>query len=337
MAGSHVISKGRATRSLVALALAAASFGTAASPGIAADAPPVNVWVKGPSALGDNTYVGKIEAPRINQNVAEGADLLVSGWAADKTARGWAGFDAVEVWSGAKDSDNATRLGSGFVGMSRPDIAKTMGDDFLHSGFSVVVPATALEQLGGPTEDLDIYLHTASKGWWHQTVGVNLQNFGADEPINTFLRPLDGSIISQKQKYDKFSFFGYALDPTPITDPGNQGLSSCECGISSVAVYVDQIDAAHSLGNAGMNALVAFANKGKPTYQPLAAFSPVTRTYGRQYDKAAWAFSINPRQYTADWHTFYAIAKSSITGKTSMAQVRMFIRDVPDNARIVAP
>jgi hypothetical protein len=316
---------------------ASMTFGIAASSSLAADVPPASTWVKGPNAVGDNTYVGEIEAPRINQNVFEGANLMVSGWAADKSARGWAGFDAIEVWSGAKDSDTAKKLGNGIVGMSRPDVAKAIGDDYLHSGFSVVVPASALEQLDGPTEKLDVYQHTASKGWWHRTVGVNLQSFGADEPINTFLRPLDDSIISQKQKFDKFSFFGYALDPTPITDPGNQGLSSCECGISSVAVYADQIDASHSLGNAAMNALVAFANKGKPTYQPLAAFSPVTRTYGRQYDKAAWAFSINPRQYTADWHTFYAVAKSSITGKTSTATVRIFIRDVPDDARIVAP
>jgi hypothetical protein len=332
-----VISKGRAARALVAVLLGTSTFAMAASPGSAADVPKAREWIKGPNALGENTYVGQIESPRANQNVAEGADLLISGWAADKSARGWAGFDAIEVWSGAKDSDKATKLGSGIVGMSRPDVAKAVGGDFMHSGFSVVVPATALEQLDGDSQELDVYLHTANKGWWHQTVGVNLQNFGASEPINTFLRPLDGSTITQKQKNDKFTFFGYALDPTPITDPENQGLSSCECGISSVATYVDQIDSAHRLGSAAQSALVAFANKGKPTYQPLAAFSPVTRQYGRQYDKAAWAFSINPRELSADWHTFYAVATSSITGKTSIAQVRMFIREIPDNGRIVVP
>lgn len=323
-------------RVLCAASLAASCFAANAVPSFALSSPGAESWVKGPDALGDNTYVGRVETPRASEKVAAGANLLVSGWAADRTAHGWSGFDRLEVWSGSKGDTGATKLADGSVGLPRQDVAAAIGSDYIRSGFSAVVPARALAALATGSQSLNIYLHTASKGWWHTTVDVTLPA-AASEPINVFLRPLDGSLITQKQKFDKFTFFGYAVDLTPITDPGNQGLSSCECGIGSVAMYMDSIDAQHSLGNAAQNGLIAFANKGRPTYMPVANFSPVTRQYGRQYDKAGWAFSINPRLVSADWHTFYAVARSSITGKTSMAQVRMYIEKVPNNAKIVAP
>jgi len=264
--------------------------------------------------------------------------LLVSGWAADKTARGWAGFDALEIWSGEKGATDARKLATGSVGLARPDLGDAMGLTFARAGFSASVPASALTTLTPGAQDLGIYLHTPDKGWWHRSVSIRLAPAqAATEPINVFLRPLDGSVITQKQKFDKFTLFGYALDQAPITDSGNQTMGSCNCGISSVTVYVDSIDPAHNLGSAALGALVAFANKGKPAYQSIANFSPVSRAYGTQYDRAGWAFGINPRTLSADWHTFYAVARSSISGKTSTASVTMLIKDAPDDAKIIAP
>ena len=57
-------------------------------------------WVAGVEATGASTIIGRIEAPRARQSVKSGANLLVSGWAADTTASGWSGIDGVEVWSG---------------------------------------------------------------------------------------------------------------------------------------------------------------------------------------------------------------------------------------------
>jgi hypothetical protein len=102
-------------------------------------------------------------------------------------------------------------------------------------------------------------------------------------------------------------------------------------------MYVDSMDRDHNLGSAALGALIAFGNKGKPAWQSTDDFSPVSRAYGTQYDKAGWVFSFNPRTLTPDWHTFYAVARSSITGKTSVASVSMFIKDVPDDAKIIAP
>jgi len=339
--GSKVIGENvRAIRFVVVGVLAASTLAAAAAPTFAADTPG-NRWASGPAAAGDNTYVGRIETPRTGQKVADGASLLVSGWAADTTAQGWAGFDAMEVWSGDKDAANSKKLAEGSVGLPRADLGDAMGMTFARAGFSSVVPASTLTTLTPGDTTLGVYLHTPDKGWWHRSVAVHLTAAtpasAAATPINVFLRPLDASVISQKQKFEKFSLFGYALDQTPITDSQNQTLGSCECGISGVTIYVDKIDAAHNLGSAAMDALIAFANKGKPASMSIADFSPVTRAYGTQYDKAAWAFSFNPRTLTADWHTFYAVARSSITGKTSTAAVTMLIKDTPDDAKIIAP
>jgi hypothetical protein len=150
---------------------------------------------------------------------------------------------------------------------------------FAHSAFSALMPATVLTTLSPGTETLGICLHTPDKGWWNRSVAVNLApaREPADEPINFFLHPLDNTTISQKQKFDKFSLYGYALDRTPLTDPGNQTLSSCECGESSVTTYVDSIDCEHNLGNASQSVLIAFANRGEPRWQSIDDFSPVSR------------------------------------------------------------
>lgn len=328
--------------SFIAAGLVTATTLAAGLPAFAQEAPGgASAWSKGPGAAGDNTYVGRVEAPRAGQRVADGANLLVSGWAADTTARGWAGFDALEIWSGQKDASDATKLATGSVGLARPDLAEALGGTYARAGFSAAVPASSLTKLTPGKQDLGVYLHTPDKGWWHRSVSITLAaaptNAGA-EPINVILRPLDGSIISDKQKFEKFTFFGYALDQTPITDSGNQTLGSCECGIASVTMYVDSIDAAHNLGSAAVGGLtVSIGNKGKPASQSVANFSPVSREYGTQYDHAGWAFSINPREFSADWHTFYAVARSSITGKTSTASVTMLIKDIPENLKIVVP
>jgi len=311
-----------------------------AVPIFAQAAPGSASWAGGPGAAGDNSYVGRIETPRARQSLSGGANLLVSGWAVDTTARGWAGFDSMEVWTGTKDGGSGKKLADGTVGLSRPDIADALGGSYGNSGFNAVVQSSALSGMTG-SQTLNVYLHTASKGWWFRSIPVTVTAATAasavGEPINVFLRPLNESIISQRQKNNRFSLFGYALDQTPITDPGNQTLGPCGCGISSVTIYVDAIqnDAAHNLGTATQSALIGFANATKPTQLATGDFSPVSRTYGRQYDLAGWALGINPTTLTPDRHTFYAVARSSITNRTSVASTTMFIRAGTPN--IIAP
>jgi hypothetical protein len=186
---------------------------TAVSPGFAQSGPTIaGGWTAGPDATGANTYVGRVEAPRAGQTVQSGANLLVSGWAADTTAQGWSGFDQMQVYNGARDN-GGTKLADGSVGQNRPDVADALGANFLKSGFSAIVPSSALT---GGTTNLFVYLHTASKGWWYRTVSVNTQapvslEFPTD-PVVVIGKPTDGSIITTKQVLNRYVIVGYALD-----------------------------------------------------------------------------------------------------------------------------
>src|SRR5262249_26282802 len=162
--------------------------------------------------------------------------------------------------------------------------------------------------------------------------------------IVVFQRPIDGEIISQKQKNNKYTLFGYALDRNPITDVGNQTLGAAQNGITSVALYMDTppaqctptISPPCAIGSAGFGGLgvnnTGHAGPGAPV--DYGDFSYVTRTYGKQYDNAAWGLSINPSIFAGEqFHTVWAVGRSSITGKTSTAQVTFFIHSAASDSR----
>jgi hypothetical protein len=201
-------------------------------------------WLAGPDGQGPSTIVGRIEAPRPNARATTSTNLLVSGWAADTTASGWAGVDGVEVWNGAKDKKESAKLGSGSVGLTRADVGEALGSTFTPSGFTAIVPSSALQPLSGPVT-LYVYLHTPGKGTWYRTVGINVMSAagvnlatGAElqyptDPIVVIARPQDGMNITQKQKNNKFTFNGIALDRNAITDP-NIPLSGPGCSTSTL-------------------------------------------------------------------------------------------------------
>jgi hypothetical protein len=296
----------------------------------AQSAPSLGSWQKGPDGQGAGTIVGRIESPSAGQRVSAGANLLVSGWAADTTAAGWAGIDGVEVWSGAKDS--GTKLATGMVGLSRPDVADALGA-FGTSGFSAVVPASSLGNLSG---SLYVYLHTPNKGTWFKTVSVNPTSGTAlafpTDPIIALIRPQDNEILSQKQITSYYSIRGIALDRNPITDPGNQstGAGGCNCGISSVTVYLDAPPGqpgSINLGNGNLGALYGVNNVTKLPRVPTSSFSPVARQYGTAFDLAQWFLPMNWQTVPQGFHTIYAYARSSITGKvTGPARVSFFLK-----------
>jgi len=316
---------------LLAAGMAACLAVSSSVPVFAQSAPSLGSWQKGPDGQGAGTIVGRIESPSRGQRVSSGANLLVSGWAADTTATGWAGIDGVEVWSDAKDN-GGTKLASGMVGLNRPDVADALGA-FGTSGFSAVVPANALGNLGG---SLYVYLHTPGKGTWYKSVSVNPTSSTAlafpTDPIIALIRPQDNEIISQKQVTSYYSIRGMALDRNPITDPGNQstGAAGCNCGISGVTVYLDAPrgqPGSINLGNANMGALYGVNNTTKLPRIPVSSFSPPARQYGTAFDLAQWYVPMNWSIYPQGLHTIYAYARSSITGKeTGPAQVTFFLK-----------
>jgi len=310
--------------------------------GFAQGAPSLGSWQAGPDAKGTNTYIGRVESPSRGQHVSSGANLLVSGWAADTTAQGWAGISGVEVWNAPKDK-GGTKLATGTVGLSRPDVADALGA-FGTAGFNATIPASAMQGVAG-VSPLYVYIMTPHKGSWYKTVTVTA-TAGASlafptDPVVGFLRPLDGTIISQKQSNNKYSLYGFALDRNEITDPNNQTLGPANTGIASVTIYIDGMRGdpnALNLGPAGLSAGVLVNNKGTtgpgaPTIQPHKSY--IGLGFGPQYVLAQWSIATNPALFAAEQnHTAYAYATSAITGKTSMAQVTFFVKG---GSTILAP
>jgi hypothetical protein len=177
-------------------------------------------WQAGPGAVGSSTYIGRVEAPTARRNINPSASLLVTGWAADTTAQGWAGIDGVEVWSGAQGS-GGTKLASGSVGQPRPDVAETIGGNFLKSGFSAVVPSSAWTNMQPGSFTLYVYIHTPNKGSWSRTVPVTLVQAPVlpypNDPIVQIAKPQEGMNITQRQLNNKFTASGIALDRNPLS------------------------------------------------------------------------------------------------------------------------
>jgi hypothetical protein len=360
---------------LLLLSSAAGGFAQQVTTPTAASTPSFGSWTGGGDASGANTYVGRIEAPANRRSVNQGSNLLVSGWAADTTAQGWAGFDMMSVYSGTRES--GTKLADGAVGLTRTDISDAFGPNFAKSGFSAVVPASALANLSTGATNLNVYLHTPNKGWWYKSVAINLTAaptlaFPTD-PIVTFTRPIDGEIITERQVNNKYTVSGFALDrnpPAPGQNPGG-GASGCHCGIASVLMYIDATPGMPGytptqndlgVGNVGPCGIgcgfgplvnncfkcyggpaIDFSDRTNGTGTSNPGYSYVTANYGPQFDLSGFAFSINPAAYNSAlppsgqniqpnmFHTLYAVATSSITGRVSVAKVTFYIRGTPSN------
>ena len=73
-----------------------------AGAGTALAAPAAPEWLPGPGAVGDNTYVGAIDAPTESAAVSTAGVVRLAGWFVDRTAQGWAGANDVEVVLGTR-------------------------------------------------------------------------------------------------------------------------------------------------------------------------------------------------------------------------------------------
>jgi len=343
---------------LAGLATIGLALSSSIGPSFAQSAPLQGSWLAGPDGKGSSTIVGRIEAPRPNQAVSSGANVLVSGWAADVTASGWAGIDGVEVWGGAKDS-GGTKLATGTVALARSDIGDALGKTFTNSGFSAVIPGSVWAGAKGGSQTVFVYLHTPDKGTWYRTqsvnvvssAGVNLATGAAlqfpNDPIVVIARPQAGMNVTQKQKNNKFSLNGIALDRNAITDPKIQlsgpGCSGCNgangalgtqaqgAGISSVLAYFDNppVKGDNSvfglLGTPCASACLyqnILTDNGVHTSLNVSGRpfpSIISRQFGNQFDFSGWSIPSNPALLTPGQHTLYVTATSSVTGSLNPA------------------
>jgi hypothetical protein len=323
-------------------------------------APRAGSYRPGPQATGNNTYIGRIEAPR-RTGLRLGADLLVAGWFVDTTASGWAGADKGEVWLG--QMGQGTRLGDLTTGQPRADIRDALGvSDWTNSGFSGTVPASTLSQVPGGDQTLNVYLHTPSKGWWFKSAVVAIPSTTGlqfpNDPIVNIAAPQQGQVIDQfAQKNNKFTLKGLALDRNPVTDPNTQTAGANHTGISLVQVYLDgPRGEGEFLGNASVGGGLGVNNDtgvpsskgtdarpkpGPPGAGPngTGSFAPNTSGFslaglgfGEQFALAGWSLAINPPSMTEGQHSVWVYARSSITGKENSTSVTFTIQRIRCNS-----
>jgi hypothetical protein len=336
-------------------------------------------WLAGPDGNGSSTIVGRIETPRARATANNASNVLVSGWAADTTATGWAGIDGVEVWNGASDKSGSTKIATGTAGLARADVGDALGGSFINSGFTAIVKSGALQGTTGPLT-LFVYLHTPGKGTWYRTVAVNvISTVGVNsatgatlafpnDPIIVIARPQEMMPITQKQRNNKFSFNGLALDRNVmnITDPKIQvtgpGCSGCYgaagniatgaqgAGIASIFAYIDTPPVkgdntqfglfgtqcasaclyANILTDNGVHSTLNVAGRPFP--------SIISRQFGTQFDFSGWSIATDPALLAPGQHTLFVTATSSVTGslnaagqfvgKTTTASVDFLILDL---------
>jgi len=189
-------------------------------------------WTAAPGAAADaSDYLGFIDTPTNGATVSSGGAVQINGWFVDATAQGWSGADQVQVFEGLM-GDGGTMLAQGSVGESRPDVGAALGNPFdTDSGFSVSVPASAL-QMGGQT--LGVYLHTPDKGWFYQSLNINLSPSGASPstsavaggaPQVSVSNPSEGENVLTRSNY---TINGAAAEP-----------GSGPSDIDRIDVYID--------------------------------------------------------------------------------------------------
>jgi len=331
-------------------------------------------WTAGPDAKGSNTIIGRVEAPTRTQNVAAGASMLVSGWAADTTAQGWAGISGVEVYSGAKDK-GGTKLATGTVGLTRTDVADIIGPTFAKSGFSATVPASALSKLTPGAVTLYVYVNTPDKGSYYRTAPFTL---GAplpalefpNDPIITIARPQEGMNVTQKQFNNRFTIQGFALDRNSPLNPASQtvglanglkesllgpGCNGCanpnvkSAGISQIQVFMDGPKLPNGRPAPGAVNLYAFANNNSgtdacgagclysrvPVSNNGRSTSWISREYGDAFDFAGFSLPVNWLNYEPGSHTLYVYARSAVTGKETVATVPFNLLEMNANGPIL--
>jgi hypothetical protein len=186
-----------------------------------------------------------------------------------------------------------------------------------------------------------------------------------NDPIVVWTKPCCGEEITQLQfgATAEYVLGGYALDRNPQTDPNGPPktdtpfmVGAGNVGIASVTLYMDKMPGdpgydpnvnllgGQSGGPASPAILPVLPNDvvAGPNAPPCqfkgslktcqAAYS-LTNGFGPDYSFAGWVSYWDQRTVQPDmFHTLYAQAKSSITGKTSTASVQVYVKSYPSSS-----
>ncbi len=253
-----------------------------------------SAWQAGPSAAGDNTYAGGIDAPSNGATLSVDRLAMLSGWFVDKTADGWSGADGLQVFSGTMGV--GTSLGNGKLGLPRADVAGALGNAYWSSaGWSATVDPGALP-LGANT--LSVYVHTPNKGWWYTQISVTVGVSGGGVsgpalsiggPVVTVSAPLAGEVVSTH--LGNYRITGTARDP--VAGPR---------GIDRIQLW---LNGEHDTPQATFVGDAEIASDG------------------------SWGVDFGPWRYTPITSNLYVYVHSDVSNKTTLAVVHFVLDDRP--------
>jgi hypothetical protein len=184
-------------------------------------------WQPGPGAILDNTYDGFIDIPHTGDSVPGSGSFTVAGWFVDHTAQGWAGADDIQVWLGTMDGGGRMLAKAAFA-QNRPDVGAATGNPYWSaSGFGASIAGSSVP---AGSQTLNVYAHTAGKGWWFKGVTVNGGGTGAaapapstpsapvapgvgGAPVITILNPTNNQNVSTRSDY---TINGTVNDPANV-------------------------------------------------------------------------------------------------------------------------
>jgi hypothetical protein len=189
-----------------------------------------------------------------------------------------------------------TLLAQGSVGGNRPDVAAALGNPFwAASGWTASLDASRLP--AGPVT-LTVNLHTPGKGWWAQTLTLNVGASSGEifapapaaqgpPPRLSVLTPQPGEAVSTSNR--QYVISGTASDPGQ--SPGTIGIDWVEVWLNGEA----NTDGATILGVADVNA------------------------------SGGWTLTFDPAQFEPTDANLYAYAHSAVSGKRTEVVVHFQI------------
>ena len=147
-----------------------------------------------------------VESPAANGTV--GQPFWVSGYALHQGGSG-TGVNAMAVYGCKVSNCTWTYWGAGTYGVARPDVAAVYGNQYLNSGYQLVMSGLTV---GAPYQIL-VYAFSTITGQWSAPVVVTFTPTAT--PILTINGPMHGQSVAQP-----FQFAGWAIDGSAPTGTG---------------------------------------------------------------------------------------------------------------------
>ena len=268
-----------------------------------------NGWTAGPSAVGDNTYIGFIDTPATGTTFLPNSMVVVQGWVVDQSAAGWTGIDQVQIYLGLQDQ-GGTLMVQANLGTRRDDVVSATGNSFwANSGFSGSFSANSLP-VGSST--LTVYAHTPDKGWWYRQLQVSIpaapDRAFADDPL-LIVRQAAPSLDVSQQSTPTLILTGYAIDRNL---PLNQQLGVGGSGVSRVQAYLDGPRVA------GTGPLIATATLGQKNREATG--------FGDRFLMSGWELTVHPGDMTVDNHALFIYADSAYWPSETLVIVPVRVR-----------